>query len=116
MHQIGNRSPLARVRRAVLAAGVLATGAACFAAGGAAAHGAEPYVPAPRLATPGQKPRPYRHFDFTQPSPFGVITTYQQGNRVKHVYTYPGFKDHIPEPAFLFYGDPWSRYTQGPGY
>jgi len=77
---------------------------------------APPYVPAPRLAMPGQPPRPYRHFDFTQPSPFGVIVTYQQGGRVKQVYTYPGYRNGMQEPAFLFYGDPYSRFTQGTGY
>jgi hypothetical protein len=84
-----------------------------FAAFTAAAHADPPYVPAPRLAVPGQAPRPYRHFDFTQPSPFGVIVTYYQNGRAKQVFTYPGYRNGLPEPDFLYFGDPWSRHTYG---
>jgi hypothetical protein len=74
-----------------------------------------PYVPAPRLATPGQAPRPYRHFDFTQPSPYGVIVTYYQKStgRTKQVFTYPGYRNGFSEPDFLYFGDPSSRHTYG---
>lgn len=92
--------------------GLLALGLAVFGLS-AAAQADPPYVPAPRLAVPGQPPRPYRHFDFTQPSPFGVVVTYYQNGRVKQVFTYPGYRNGFPEPDFLYFGDPWSRHTYG---
>ena len=75
--------------------------------GVSAASGVE--VPAyPPRVTPRGKPR--------RPSSYGVNLYYPQDGGLPRRYTYPGYKNGFPPPAFLYYGYPQNGSTTGVGF
>lgn len=62
----------------------------------------------PPRVTPRGKPR--------RPSSFGVYLYYPQDGGQPRRYTYPGYKNGFPPPAFLYYGYPQNGSTTGIGF
>jgi len=50
------------------------------------------------------------------PSRYGVMATYHYKGQVIQRYTYPGYVDQLPPPAFLYYGYPQSGFSYGVGF
>ena len=48
-------------------------------------------------------------------SQYGVRVTYQGPGYTKYRYTYPGYVNGFPPPAFLYYGYPHSGAGSNPG-
>jgi hypothetical protein len=48
-------------------------------------------------------------------SQYGVRVTYHSPGYVKYRYTYPGYINGFPPPAFMYYGYPQSGAGSNPG-
>ena len=68
------------------------------------------------IETPAYPPRVVPRGAVRRPSGYGVDVTYQHKGYITHRYTYPGYINGFPPPAFLYYGYPGSGFSHGVGF
>jgi hypothetical protein len=68
------------------------------------------------VEVPSNPPRVAPRGALRRPSGYGVDVIYQHRGYITHRYTYPGYKNGFPPPAFLYYGYPGSGFSHGVGF